>query len=149
MSLYFEQHQETGVQFLNELAKELGQVENLEKAGRVTKSILDAMRDMMYVDDALEFLNLLPPFLRPIFVDGWYIREDHEVVYSLENFVARIMQEDGRYAEKDFFSEEYTISGTKDFFRVLGKYLTEEERLDIQGILPEPIGKLWEEAVLV
>lgn len=149
MPLHFENHVDKGKAFLDELANELGSPGDFRKAGRILKCVLHKLRDRMELENSIWFLNQLPVYLKAVFVDGWSIKNgEPDKIYSLENFIAGLMQEDHESAVKDFYSEELTISRIKDVFRVLSRHVKEEERLEMEAMLPDPLHELWKDSLV-
>jgi len=70
MALNFNQYATEGNTFLNDYAKQLSLGEDTEKAGRIFTSIMHALREIIPVEESLQFIAQLPMFLKAAYVNG-------------------------------------------------------------------------------
>ena len=71
MSYHFNQYASEGNQFLKELAKALGNAENIAKAGRTLKSVLHLLRNQLTIEESLQLIAQFPMFLKAVYVSEW------------------------------------------------------------------------------
>lgn len=102
MPLNFEKHAAKGNEFLNKLAMRLGDEENHARAGRVLRCVLRALRNMLTLEESLQFLSQLLMALKAVYVDGWKPNKYHKRIRTLQEFCAEVMREDGFSTWKDF-----------------------------------------------
>ena len=75
MALDFDQYAAKGNLFLKELAKDLGWPKDRDRAARLLRATLHAMRDQLTAEESLQFIAQMPMFLKAVYVDGWTMRE--------------------------------------------------------------------------
>lgn len=145
MSLEFEKQANKGKEFLKDLTHELGLVDNEEKAGRIFKSVLFTLRDHMPNEASMELMTRLPVYLRGVYSDGWKMKKSHadpEKIVSLNEFVFEVMKKN---TTNDFIDENRAVEHIKDIFRTLERHMSEEDKLEIESILPSGVDQLWDE----
>ena len=80
MALNFDQFAAEGNSFMKEYAKELGLVENVDKAGRILTTILHGLREMVSTEESLQFIAQLPMCLKAVYVNGWALKADKKKI---------------------------------------------------------------------
>ena len=146
--MYFEKYNQEGQKILETLAYELGHTEDLGKAERMLKAVFHALRNRWDLKESVEFLALLPLPIKPFFIDGWQVHKTTLPLQHLDDFLAEIMKEDGEKVIEDFLTPDQTMVALKDIFRVIGAFLNEEQKLEMEAALPDVLQKVWEETVL-
>ncbi|NPB05220.1 MAG: DUF2267 domain-containing protein [Aquificae bacterium] len=143
---HFEKYAAHGYEFLKKVAKRLGEPENKDKAFRVTKAVLHALRNRLYPAEFVQMLAQLPMCIKAVAVDGWHFREKPEKIRHLDEFIEEVMKEDQRLAHHDFPTKEDALKAIKAVFGAIKEYVSEGEIKDVEAELPEPLKKLMEEA---
>ena len=74
MALNFNKYATEGNTFLKEYTKEMNLGKDTEKAGRILAAILHSLRDIITIEESLQFIAQLPMFLKAVYVNGWTLR---------------------------------------------------------------------------
>jgi uncharacterized protein (DUF2267 family) len=143
---HFEKYAARGYEFLGKVAQRLGNPEDKDKAFRVAKAVLHALRNRLYPSEFVQLLAQLPMCIKAIAVDGWSYQEKPEKIKHIDDFIEEVMKEDQRLAHYDFPTKEEALKGIKAVFGAIKEYVSEGEVKDVEAELPEEIKKLMEEA---
>lgn len=137
MSLNFEKHASKGNEFLHKLAIRLGDEDNRERAGRVLRCVLRALRTLLTLEESFQFLAQLPMALKAVYVDGWNPNKYHRRIHTLREFSEEVMKEDGFSTWKDFSGVSDATDAIEAVIKTLADYVSAGELHDIIAILPE------------
>lgn len=88
MALNFNQYAQEGNAFLNEYTKQLGVGKDTEKAGRIFVSIMHALREIISVEESLQFIAQLPMFLKGAYVNGWNPKKENRASNTWMNLLS-------------------------------------------------------------
>jgi uncharacterized protein (DUF2267 family) len=135
--------------FLVELAEELGHLDDKEHAFNITKAVFQVCRNRMSIEESFEIIDLLPLFLKGVYVDEWHVQSNHDPIQELSDFEAEMLDGYGVMSVRDFLPRDRIIIAIKDFFRVLARHLESYEQQEMYNALPDAVKPLWEETVLV
>ena len=136
MALNFDKMAAKGNEFVNRLAEHLGDRENRDRAARVLRCVLHALRDRLTAEESLQLMAQLPMAIKAVYVDGWKLKPHHRI-RTTEEFGLAVMQEDGRSAWRDFASVDEALLACQAVMRTLADYVSAGELHDIIAILPE------------
>ncbi len=139
MALNFEKYAAKGNEFLNKLAVRLGDVENRDRAGRVLKSVLRALRNRISIEESLQLISQLPMVIKAVYVDGWKLNQEFTRIKTIEDFSAEVMKEDGAAAWRDFSSVEEATDAIEAVMKTLADYVSAGELHDIIDLMPREI----------
>src|SRR5436190_1499580 len=89
----FEKYVQQGNHFIHEVADELG-TKNRNKAMRVTRAVLHALRDRLPADDAVEFAQGLPMAIKGLYFDQYDLSRSPLKIRRREDFISYIMLKD-------------------------------------------------------
>lgn len=142
----FDQYAQKGRQFIHELAKELGNEENPERAGRILRAVFHTLRIHLPLQESFQLLAQLPMALKGVYVDGWQPMKDKSENKKKYGFVQEVMTACGPYAETDFLDIEDGVTAVKAVFAVLHDHITQGEYDDLKAVLPKELKQLLEEA---
>lgn len=134
--------------FYKDLAIELGEPDNLLKAKRITQAVCKALRDRITIEESVNLLAILPEFLRPVYGQHWEMTRQPEQFINLQDFIGELMKVDGEDAAEDLFTEEKAIGVIQDFFRILTRYVNDNQRYELGRILPDCLQDIWSETAL-
>jgi uncharacterized protein (DUF2267 family) len=138
MALNFNQYATEGNTFLKGYAKHLGLGKDTEKAGRIVTSILHGLREIIPVEESLQFIAQLPMFLKAAYVNGWTIKKKKPKIKHMEEFVELVKEFDGAAAINDYGYENDLAEKYIDLtFMYLRKYVSLGEMEDIRDGLPK------------
>jgi uncharacterized protein (DUF2267 family) len=130
----FDQSLETTKEWLQEVQELMG-LDDEQRAFRVLRAVLQALRDRLSVEEAAQFAAQLPMLLQGVYYHGWTPAGKPLKIRSRQGFLDRVAE--GLMREHD--PEE----ACRTVFRVLEDKMTGGEIEDVKRILPEPIRDLW------
>lgn len=140
MALNFNKYAADGNTFLKDYAKEMDLGKDTDKAGRILSAILHALRDIIPVEESLQFIAQLPMFLKAVYVNGWNIKQKKPRVKHMAEFLDLVRHYDGAAAVNDFeYSEEVAEQYVDTTFIYLRKYISLGEMQDIRDQLPKDL----------
>lgn len=139
MALNFNHYAAEGNTFLKNYAQEMSFGEDRDKAGRILSSILHALRDIIPMEESLQFMAQLPMFLKAIYVNGWtHIENKKPKIKHMPAFLDLVRAYDGPSAVNDFeFSDEVAEKYVRSTFIYLRKHVSIGEMEDIRDGLPK------------
>jgi len=135
MSLDFDKYAAKGNEFLNMLAEDLKMPH--DKAGRILRAVLHAMRNRISVDESFQVIAQLPMALKAVYVDQWDPWHSFRRIHQVEQFIDEVRRYDKATAAMDFGDDESAKLAIKAVFRTLNHYLSDGELRDIIAILPK------------
>ena len=142
----FEKYVEKGNLFLKELAQELGEPNNKEKAGRVLRTVLHVLRRRLTLEESFDLISQLPMCIKAVYIDGWKPSPiPDKTIKTVEDFIHEVLEEDRRAANKDFGDEDHAKQVIKAVFRVIKRHVSDGEIQDVKGDLPKSLKALWED----
>jgi len=143
----FDKFAAEGNVFLHKLDSRLGYPENPNKAARVLKAVLHAIRNRLTPEESVQLISQFPLFLKALYVDGWKIGASRERIRHLEEFLVDIRKEDRQLFSEDFGDLSEVKEATSIVMGLLGEYVSPGEAKDIRAILPKEIGQFLEQAL--
>lgn len=141
-SMNFEAYASEGNRFIHEVAYEMGADRN--RAARVTRAVLHAIRDRIPADDAIEFAQGLPMALKGVFIDGYDISSTPVRIRSREKFIDFIYSKDGAASTMDFPDRESVTHALYAVFIVLERNMDYGQVQQIKNMMNIDIVNLIE-----
>jgi uncharacterized protein (DUF2267 family) len=142
-SLNFEKYAVEGNRFVNEVAAKLKCDRNT--AGRVTRAVIQAVRDRLPVDDAIEFAQGLPMALKGVFIDQYDISKAPVLIRNADDFINFVRLKNRFSAVADFHSPYDVIRALHAVFYVLERHMDIGQVQQIKQLLPMEIVHLIEQ----
>jgi uncharacterized protein (DUF2267 family) len=139
MTLNFEKYASKGHEFVNKVAVRLGDEENRDRAGRVVRSVLHALRNRLTVEESLQLLSQLPMAIKSVYVEGWKLHHDLRRIKTIEDFCEEVMKEDGLAVWRDFSSVSEAMDAIEAVMKTLADYVTAGELHDVIDLMPKEI----------
>ena len=130
----FDQSLETTKEWLREVQELMG-LDDEQRAFRVLRAVLQALRDRLTIEEAAQFAAQLPMLLQGVYYHGWTPAGKPLKIRSRQEFLDRVAE--GLMREHD--PEE----ACRAVFRVLEDKMPGGEIEDVKRILPAPIRDLW------
>lgn len=137
MVLDFERFAMKGNEFLHQLEANLGS-EDRSHAARILRSTFRVLRNHMTPEESLHLIAQLPFAIKGAYVDGWTLR-DHYRIHSIEDFIAEILDEEGKAAWRDFSSPSEILACVVAVIETLKLYVSEDELKQAFNTLPESL----------
>lgn len=139
MALNFDKIAIKGNEFLKDLAKELGYPEDTNKASRVLKSILYALRNQLTVEESVQLMAQFPLFLKAVYVENWSLRKQDNKPRNMTEFIHEIKKINKQTAQHDFKTDDDVDNAIAVVFMSLRKYVSLGELEDIKAVLPKDL----------
>ena len=137
MALHFNRYATEANAFLKEYTEELNLNDQYDKAGRILSAILHGLREIISIEESLQFIAQLPMFLKAVYVNGWSAKSKRPKVKHMEQFIDLVRSFDGVTSIYDFESNEVAEHYINTTFFVLRKYISPGEMEDIRDELPK------------
>lgn len=144
MSLHFYSYARKGYEFIDEVARELKSGDS-DKAGRMTRSVLRALRHRLTIEESFHLLAQLPMALKGIYVDGWKVSLNFRQLDHVSDFISEVVKEDDNSAWRDFSNENDVKDAIIAVFKVLSRHITDEEMKELLEVLPEDLQLILQE----
>ena len=130
----FDQSLNTTLEWLRDLQEEMG-FDDEQRAFRVMRAVLHALRDRLTIEETADFAAQLPMLLQGVYYHGWTPRGKPEKIRSREEFLDRVAE--------NLMREHDPEEATRAVFKVLERRMRDGEIEDIKRILPGAIRELW------
>ena len=127
--------------FIKEVAEELGDIQDVNRALRVTRTVFHTLRDMITADESLHLLSQLPMILKAIYVDGWEAGKPSRI-RSMEEFFDLLRSKSDRPAI-DFGDDAGTVHAVQCVLDVTQRHVTVGEIAHIMDQFPQELMILW------
>ncbi|MCF4101124.1 DUF2267 domain-containing protein [Gillisia sp. M10.2A] len=137
MALNFKQYSAEGNRFLKEYAKKLEIPDDRDKAGRILTAIFHGLREIITVEESLQFIAQLPMFLKAVYVNGWSTKMKKYKIKNMPQFIDLVRTLDGTTSVYDFESDENAEQYIHATFHFLRSYVSRGELEDIRDELPK------------
>jgi uncharacterized protein (DUF2267 family) len=147
MAFTFEKHAAKGNKFIKDIAGYLGEDNNRDKAYRISKAVLHALRDVLTVEENLHLMSQLPLVIKGIYVDNWKVSGSPKRIRSVDDFCKDITHIANLTAEEDFPTKDDCLDSIHAVFSVLKENVSEGEIEDIRAIMPRELKELWGEGI--
>jgi uncharacterized protein (DUF2267 family) len=134
MSLDFDKYAAKGNEILDMVAEDLKV--SRDKAGRILRAILYAIRSRINLDESLQVIAQLPMALKGVYVDQWDPWLSFHRIHNLDEFIRQVRKYDKTAAGYDFGNDESAKRAIQAVFRTLGHYLSDGEFRDVIAVLP-------------
>ncbi|AKD05344.1 DUF2267 domain-containing protein [Pontibacter korlensis] len=131
-------------QFMNEVARELGNPEDRGHAERVTMAVFHTLRDVITPEESMHLISQLPFYLKAAYAENWRVSREPKRIRSMEEFLEDLREHSNRTAARDFGNDETARQKTEAVFRVVRRYVSEGEIAHVKVQLPPPLLELWE-----
>ncbi len=128
-----------GNQFLAEVAKELGEDYTINESGRIVRSVLHVLRDIISLEESLQLISQLPMALKSVYVDGWNNHRPNKRIRHMDHFIHAVVEKDGPPGRSDFGAKSDRLLKIQVVFRVLKRYVSKGEIEDIRAVLPKDL----------
>ncbi|SIT94639.1 DUF2267 domain-containing protein [Pontibacter indicus] len=141
MPFIFEENIRDATLLLQNVAAEL-QTEDLNKAGRIFRAVLQSIRDRLPVHDAIQFAAQLPTLWKGIYFDQY---EPHKVPVTIRDsndWINYIRSKNAFAADNDFQQDEEISASFQAVFRVLQRTMPEDHLLKVKESLKEHLQEL-------
>jgi uncharacterized protein (DUF2267 family) len=137
----FGKYVEGANRFVHEVAAELG-ITDGHQALRITKAVLQAVRDRLQPDDAIQFAQGLPMMIKAIYFDQYDISKTPVLITDAEEFLGFVREKDRFGAIEDFRSPMDVVLAMQAVFHVLENNMDYGQVEQVKAELPAEIQAL-------
>lgn len=141
----FEKYSHKANEILNELSEKLGCPGDKDKAWRILRSVLHALRNRLTVEESLQLTAQLPMYLKALYVDGWKLRKDSYKIKHIDEFLDEVYMESTNTGYYDFPNSTVVYHSVISVFSVLRMHISPGEVENIVSTLPRELKSLWNE----
>ncbi len=145
MVIDFEKYAHKGNEFIRFVALEL-EVPR-DKAGRVARAVLHALRDRLSFEESFQLMAQLPMAIKALYVEGWKYQVQRQRIRHLDEFLEAIRDADGKLSGYDFGNNKHALRAVQAVFMALYEYVSPGEMRDVLDLLPVAIRELVREPV--
>ena len=110
-------------EFIHDVARQLNDAENFDRASRVTAAVFHGLRDTLTPDESLHLISQLPLYIKAVYIDEW--KKAAEPAAS--NFLNQLCSYGRQLAEQDFNNESQARVSTKAVLNAMKKYASHNE----------------------
>jgi uncharacterized protein (DUF2267 family) len=139
----FNKYAAKGNEFLDELAIELGFPENRKLSGRILRSTLHALRDLIPVEESFQLISQLPFVITALYIEEWKFHKKGKRIKHVKDFVKKVIHEDFPVGHHDFQTAKDGENAVMAVFKVLRRHVSAGEIDDILATMPKELHKLW------
>jgi uncharacterized protein (DUF2267 family) len=133
----FEKHAAKGNEFLNRLAWHLNDPQNKDRAGRILRSVLRALRNRLTLEESIQLMAQLPMVVKGLYVDGWAPHKSQTKIKTIEELAWEVVREDGTSAKGDFADVDDALNAIEAVMKTMADYVSPGELHNIVAVLPE------------
>lgn len=137
MSLDFEKYAAEGNEIVNMVAEDLKAPK--DKAGRILRAVLHAMRNRLNIDESLQVVAQLPMALKGVYIDQWDPWHSFHRIHHIDEFINEVRKYDKTATSYDFGNDESARLAVKAVFRTLNYYLSAGEFRNVIALLPREL----------
>ena len=138
----FNTYSEKGNNFIKELASELGDSSDTDRAYRILRAVFHTLREHIPQEESFQLISQLPMLLKAIYIDGWIPAKKKHISRKADHFVEEVMRNDWSTLSKDFTEMEDGTKAVKAVFKVLEGHVSKGEFKDIEVVLPKELKEL-------
>lgn len=112
-----------------------------QRSYRVLKGVLQALRDRLTIEEAVQFGAQLPMLMRGFYYEGWRASETPLKIRTKEEFLARVQRNLHDMLNEIDGVDIETV--TRALFTVVNGHVSGGEIADVRQQLPEDVRSLW------
>lgn len=146
MVLDFEKYATKGNEFIRLIALELEVPRDM--AGRITRSVLHAIRNRITFQESFHLMAQLPMAMKAVYVDGWTYNRSQAKLRHIAELLDEIREEDGKLSGYDFGNNANAVRALKAVFNTMSSFVSPGEMKDVLGTLPNEIRGILQESLL-
>ena len=147
MGIDFEKYTAKGNEFINVLARKLGDEKNRERAARILRSVFAMLRNHITVEESIQLLAQLPVAIKGIYVDGWTLSHSRERIRTFDGLINEIAINEGRVIWKDFSNRDEVIAAIRAVIETMAHYVSKDELLEAFEGFPKGLKSSFQEWV--
>ncbi len=135
----FTKYAQKGNEFLADLSSELGTDNDIERSGRILRSVFHVLRDVISKEESLQLISQLPMALKSVYVDGWTFKKPQDPIRNEDDFFEAVIKKDSPVGYCNFNSKKEAQDAIDAVFKVLKKHVSKGEIDDMRDTLPKEL----------
>ncbi|WP_018479364.1 DUF2267 domain-containing protein [Pontibacter roseus] len=141
MAFNFEDNKKDAIVLLQTVAQELG-TEDMNKAGRIFRAVLQSIRDRLPVIDAVQFAAQLPIFWKGIYFDQYDVSKVPVEIRDAQEWINYIRNKNAFAANNDFQQDEEISAAFRSVVHALQQHMTDGQLQQVINSLNQDIQEL-------
>lgn len=141
MPFNFEDNVKNATVLLQEVAGELN-TDDMNKAGRIFRAVLHAMRDRLPLPDAVHFASQLPVFWKGIYFDQYDPGKVPVRIRDAQEWINYIRSKNAFAANNDFQQDEEITAAFRSVFQALERNMSDGQLQKVKESLNQDIQEL-------
>jgi uncharacterized protein (DUF2267 family) len=143
----FEKHAANGNAFVNEVAAMLEIPEEKDRAGRIVRAVLHALRSRLSLAESFHLIAQLPMALKGVYVDGWVpTATEHKRIKTVDDLVAETIAQAGPTATHDLATRGGAKRALEVVVHVIKRHVSAGEVRSVEEGLPHALKTFWHAA---
>lgn len=130
-----------GDKFIDEVGDQLG-VTNTKKVLRITRAVLQALRDRMQPDEAVEFGQGLPMMIKALYFDQYDISSTPVRIRGTQQFLDFIRAKNSTGLLSDFVTSDDVLAAIQSVLTVLENHMDHGQIRQMRNMLPLEIREM-------
>lgn len=143
MVLDFEKYATKGNEFIRLVSLELEVPRDM--AGRITRSVLHALRNRFNHHESFQLLAQLPMAIKAIYVDGWHFSKPQMRIRHITDLLDEVRTEDGKLSGYDFGNNTQALRAVKAVFKSISSFVSPGQMSDLMSTLPAEVRTFLED----
>jgi uncharacterized protein (DUF2267 family) len=131
-----------GNAFLADISSEIGASNDIDRAGRILRSVFHVLRDVISKEESFQLISQFPMALKSVYVDGWTFKHPQEHIKHMDDFIEAVVKKDSPAGYCSFASKKEAKEAIEAVFRVLKKHVSKGEIEDVRATLPKELKPL-------
>ena len=141
MAFNFEDNKKDAIVLLQAVAQEL-ETEDMNKAGRIFRAVLQAIRDRLPLNEAVHFASQLPIFWKGIYFDQYDPDKVPVKIRDAQEWIDFIRSKNAFAANYDFQQDDEIVASFTAVFRVLQQHMSDGQLQQVKNALHQEIQEL-------
>jgi uncharacterized protein (DUF2267 family) len=141
MAFNFEDNKKDAVVLLQDVAQEL-ETEDMNKAGRIFRAVLQAIRDRLPVNEAVHFASQLPIIWKGIYFDQYDPDKVPVKIRDAQEWINYIRNKNAFAADNDFQLDDEIAAAFKAVFQVLQRHMSDGQLQQVKEAMHQEIQEL-------
>lgn len=143
MVLDFEKYATKGNEFIRLVSLELEVPRDM--AGRITRSVLHALRNRFNHHESFQLMAQLPMAIKAVYVDGWHFSKPQTRIRHITDLLDEVRAEDGKLSGYDFGNNTNALRAVKAVFKSIGSFVSPGQMNDLLLTLPTEVRTFLED----
>ncbi|MFD2248278.1 DUF2267 domain-containing protein [Pontibacter ruber] len=141
MAFNFEDNKKDAIVLLQAVAQELD-TDDMNKAGRIFRAVLQAIRDRLPVNEAIHFAAQLPIIWKGIYFDQYDPDKVPVTIRDAQEWINYIRNKNAFAANNDFQQDDEITASFRAVFNVLQRHMSDGQLQQVKQAMHQEIQEL-------